>query len=304
MLDPRQIDLNLLVVFNEIYQERQISGVAKRLNLSQPAVSNALARLRRTFDDELFVRTREGMQPTPMAEQMAEPVRQALNGLTQAMNIQEQFDPSTSARHFKLALTDVAELYFMPRIIQQCALHAPHVRISTERTSRLDFMSDMGSGRVDVAIGAFKEVSDALFQRRLFKQHYVVMMRADHPLARETLNLKKYLAADHLIVDSAESPYDRINHDLDKAGVMNKAKFSVPHFTAVPYIIANSDLLVTVPQKLAESAALPFHISYQPSPLRLPLLQTNIFWHRRYNQDSGNQWLRSMISEIFTETDS
>lgn len=301
MLEPRDIDLNLLVVFNEIFQDQQISSVAKRLNLSQPAISNALARLRRTFDDQLFVRTQEGMQPTPFAEQLAEPIRLALNGLTQAMNIQENFNPATSTRHFKLALTDVAELYFMPRLIQQCADLSPQVKLSTERTTTFDLMSDMGAGKIDMAIGAFKEVSEALFQRRLFKQRYVVLMRANHPLAAGTLNLKKYLAAAHLIVDSGESPYDRINHDLDNAGVMRKAKFSVPHFTAVPYIIANSDLLVTVPQKLAESAALPFQLTYQPSPLRLPELQTNIFWHRRYNQDQGNQWLRNLIGEIFTE---
>lgn len=301
MLDPRHIDLNLLVVFNEIFQEQQISGVAKRLNLSQPAVSNALARLRRTFDDQLFVRTKDGMQPTPLAVQLSGPIRLALNGLTEAMNVQEKFDARSSSRHFRLALTDVAELYFMPRLIRQCTELAPQVRISTERTSSLDLMSDMGAGRIDIAIGAFKEVSDALFQRRLFKQHYVVMMRSDHPLAADNLTQKKYLAADHLIVDSGESPYDSINHDMEKAGVMSTARFSVPHFTAVPYIIAHSDLLVTVPQKLAESAALPFRLTYQPSPLRLPVLQTNIFWHRRYNQDQGNQWLRNLIGEIFSE---
>jgi DNA-binding transcriptional LysR family regulator len=301
MIDPRHIDLNLLVVFNEIFQEQQISSVAKRLNLSQPAVSNALARLRRTFDDQLFVRTKDGMQPTPLAEQLAEPIRSALNGLTQALNVQEKFDAATSARQFSLALTDVAELYFMPRLIQQCARLAPQVKIRTERTNSLNLMSDMGAGRIDIAIGAFKEMSDALFQRRLFKQRYVVMMRAGHPMATESLTQKKYLSAQHLIVDSSESPYDRINHDLEKAGVLNKAKFSVPHFTAVPYIIANSDLLVTVPQKLAEAAALPFQLAFQASPLRLPELQTNIFWHRRFNQDHGNQWLRNLIVDLFSE---
>lgn len=301
MLDPRNIDLNLLVVFNEIFQEQQISSVARRLNLSQPAVSNALSRLRRSFDDQLFVRTKDGMQPTPFAEQLAEPIRMALNGLTEAMNVREKFDPVLSTRHFNLALTDVAELYFMPRLIQHCTALAPQVRISTARTVQIDLMSDMGAGRTDIAIGAFKEVSDALFQRRLFRQPCVVLMRQSHPLASGPLTLKKYLSAQHLKVDSGESPYDRINHDLEKAGVMERVKFSVPHFTAVPYIIANSDLLVTVPQKLAQSAAQPFGLSLQPAPLRLPELQTNIFWHRRYNQDQGNLWLRNLISDIFTE---
>jgi len=301
MLDPRDMDLNLLVVFNEIFQEQQISGVAKRLNLSQPAVSNALARLRRTFDDALFVRTRDGMQPTPFAEQLAEPIRQALNSLTDALNRQEAFDASTSTRCFQMALTDVAELYFMPRLIQHCTSQAPGVTIRTRRTTRLDLMSEMGSGRIDLAIGAFKDVSDALFQRRLFKQPYVILMRDQHALAAQTLTLKRYLSAQHLMVDSGESPHDRINLDLEKAGVMRQVKFSVPHFTSVPYIIANSDLLATVPQKLAGSVTQPFSLTYRPAPLRLPDLQTNIFWHRRFNQDQGNVWLRTLVGEIFSE---
>jgi len=301
MLEPRNIDLNLLVVFNEIFQERQISSVAKRLNLSQPAVSNALARLRKTFDDQLFVRTKDGMQPTPCAEQLAEPIRLALNGLMQAMNVQEDFDATRSSRHFTIALTDVAELYFMPILIKQLTKSAPNIRISTQRTDDIDLMSELGSGKIDVAIGAFDAVSEALYQRRLFNQNYVVMMRAKHPLANEPITLKKLLAAEHLMVASHESPYDRINQRLEKAGVLKRVKFSVPQFTAVPYIISNSDLLVTVPQKLADSAAKPFKLHYQTTPLRLPDLQTNIFWHRRFHQDQGNQWLRNLIVEIFGE---
>jgi len=301
MPDPSNIDLNLLVVFNEIFREQQISSVAKKLNLSQPAVSNALARLRQTFNDQLFVRTKDGMQPTPFADQLAEPIRLALNGLTQAMNVQENFDAASSSRHFMIALTDVAELYFMPILIKQLAKSAPNIRISTQRTDKLNLMSELGSGKIDVAIGAFNAnaVSEALFQRRLFQQNYVVMMRAKHPLAKEAITLKKLLAAEHLLVASNESPYDRINQRLEKAGIVKRVKFSVPHFTAVPYIISNSDLLVTVPQKLAESAVMPFKLHYQITPLRLPDLQTNIFWHRRYNEDQGNQWLRNLIVTTF-----
>lgn len=163
MLDPRNIDLNLLVVFNEIFQEQEISSVAKRLNLSQPAASNALARLRKTIDDPLFVRTKEGMQPTPFAQQLAEPIRLALNGLTQAMNVQENFDAANSSRHFTIALTDVAELYFMPILIEQLAKLAPHIRISTQRTDTINLMNELGSGQVDLAIGAFDTISEALY---------------------------------------------------------------------------------------------------------------------------------------------
>jgi DNA-binding transcriptional LysR family regulator len=155
---------------------------------------------------------------------------------------------------------------------------------------------------VDLAIGAFDNVSGALYQRRLFRQNYVSMFRAGHALDRKgDITLKEFLAAEHLLVSSLESPYDRINQNLEKAGVLPRVRFRVPHFTAVPYIVSSTGLVVTVPRKLAESAAAPFGLRYVKPPLRLPSLQTNIFWHRRYNQDEGNQWLRGFISEHFAE---
>ncbi|WP_433693611.1 LysR family transcriptional regulator [Herbaspirillum seropedicae] len=304
LIEPRDIDLNLLVVFQEVFQERQISSVARRLGLSQPAVSNALARLRRSFEDELFVRTAQGMQPTPFAEQLAEPVAAALQQVARALNLQEGFSPQTSTRRFTIAMTDVGEVYFMPALIEACARCAPGVSISTVRAGAIDLKSEMESGRVDLAIGAFDNLSEALYQRRLFRQEYVSMFRIGHALdkpGRGEVSLKEFLAAEHLMVSSQESPYDRINQNLEKAGILPSVRFRVPHFTAVPYIVSSTALVVTVPRKLAESAAAPFGLRYIKPPLRLPSLQTNMFWHRRYNQDEGNVWLRGFISEHFAE---
>lgn len=301
MIELRNIDLNLLVVFQEVFQERQISKAAKQLRLSQSAVSNALARLRRTVNDELFVRTSQGMQPTPFAVQLAEPVAAALANVSLALNPQEPFNPATSSRRLTLAMTDVGEVYFMPVLIERLSSLAPHIHISTVRASTIDLKAEMEVGRVDLAIGAFDDVSTGYYQRRLFRQHYVSMFRAGHPLGQGTLTLKRFLAAKHLFVSSLESPYDSINQLLEKAGVRSATRFSVPHFTAVPYIVSTTDLVVTVPQKLAERAAAPFNLEYLRPPLRLPSLQTNVFWHRRFNQDEGNQWLRNLVAEIFSE---
>ncbi|MES2072289.1 MAG: LysR family transcriptional regulator [Pseudomonadota bacterium] len=301
MIEPRELDLNLLVIFQEVFQEKQISAVAKKLGLSQPAVSNALARLRRSFGDELFVRTALGMQPTPFAEQLAEPIGAALAQVSRALNQHEHFEPGASRRHFTIAMTDVGEVYFMPVLVEKCRALAPQLQIGTVRASSIDLKAEMEAGRVDLAIGAFDNLSGALYQRRLFKQDYVCMFRAGHPLAAAKLALKDFLAAQHLIVASLESPYDSINQSLEKAGVRAAAQFSVPHFVAVPYIVSSTDLLVTVPQKLAERAAAPFNLQYVKPPLRLPSLQTNMFWHRRYNQDQGNQWLRGFIADHFAE---
>ncbi|MFZ6725113.1 LysR family transcriptional regulator [Undibacterium sp. MH2W] len=301
MLEAKDIDLNLLVIFQRVFQERQISAVARQLGLSQPAVSNALARLRRTVGDELFVRTATGMQPTPRAEQLADSVTIALREITQALNPQEDFEAGVSQRQFTVAMTDVGEVYFMPLLAAKLHTCAPSLRLRTVRASSVDLKTEMESGHVDLAIGAFDDLSEAWYQRRLFQQNYVCMFRQDHPLAGKPLDIKEFLAAQHLIVASQEQPYININQTLEKAGIIAAAHFSVPHFVAVPYIVSTSDLLVTVPQKLAERAAAPFGLVYTTPPLRLPSLQTNVFWHRRYHQDAGNLWLRNFIAEQFAE---
>jgi len=301
MIEPSSIDLNLLSVFQEVYRERQISAAARRLGLTQSAVSNALARLRRTFGDELFVRTAHGMQPTPLAQQMAEPIGAAMAQVALALSQRSRFDPGTSARRFTLAMTDVGEVYFMPVLIERCRAAAPGVEIASIRAVGLTLKDDMETGRVDLAIGAFEDVSEALYHRALFRQPFVSMFRKAHPLARGEVDLARFVAAPHLIVDAAQSPYDRINGLLEKAGVTAGARFRVPHFTAVPYIVSTSDLVVTVPQKLAESAASPFGLKWIEPPLALPTLQTNVFWHRRFNHDPGIQWLRGLIADVFAE---
>ncbi|MVW63578.1 LysR family transcriptional regulator [Massilia sp. NEAU-DD11] len=301
MIEPSSIDLNLLSVFQEVYRERQISAAARRLGLTQSAVSNALARLRRTFGDELFVRTAYGMQPTPLAQQMAEPIGAAMAQVALALSQRSRFDPATGARRFTLAMTDVGEVYFMPVLIERCRTVAPNVEIASLRANGLTLKDDMETGRVDLAIGAFEDVSEALYHRALFRQPFVSMFRKDHPLAKGKVDLERFVATPHLIVDAAQSPYDRINGLLEKAGVTAGARFRVPHFTAVPYIVSTSELVVTVPQKLAESAASPFGLKWIEPPLALPALQTNVFWHRRFNHDPGIQWLRGLIADVFAE---
>nr|CUV24763.1 HTH-type transcriptional activator NagR [Ralstonia solanacearum]CUV36708.1 HTH-type transcriptional activator NagR [Ralstonia solanacearum]CUV42148.1 HTH-type transcriptional activator NagR [Ralstonia solanacearum]CUV60410.1 HTH-type transcriptional activator NagR [Ralstonia solanacearum] len=306
MLNLRDVDLNLLVVFQEILREKRIATVAQRLGLSQPAVSNALARLRQTFDDELFVRTPRGMMPTARAEQLAEPVAMALDMLQRAFGQRTHFEAATSTRTFTIAMSDVGEVYFMPVLAQLCTEQAPGVRIDTLRAGAFDMKVGMESGAIDLAIGAFDDLSgESVFQRRLFQQDYVTMFRRGHPLEPAAqagrLTLERFRAASHLVVASSASPYNAIGPLLDKAGISQSARFSVPHFVAVPYIVSTTDLVVTVPRKLAERAAPPFGLQFVPPPLKLPALQTNVFWHRRFHQDAGNQWLRNLVARHFAE---
>ena len=258
------IDLNLLAVFQHVYRERQISAAARRLGLTQSAVSNALARLRKTFGDELFVRTAQGMQPTPFAEQLAEPIGAALAHVALALNYRSGFDPASSERTFTIALTDVGEVYFMPVLIERCRRLAPGVRVRSVRAGSIALKEEMETGRVDVAIGAFDDMSEALFQRHLFRQRFVTLLRAGHPLMHGAVDIERFVGAAHLLVEAVDSPYDRINGLLAKAGVVPAA--SVPHFTAVPYIVGAGDLVVTVPQSWP--SAPPRHSAWRGSSRR------------------------------------
>jgi DNA-binding transcriptional LysR family regulator len=243
------------------------------------------------------------MQPTPLAQQLADPVAAALANITKALNQHEAFDIPSSQRHFTIAMTDVGEMYFMPILVEQCRQHAPQVKISTIRANSVDLMAEMETGRIDLALGAFDEISGALYHRRLFQQDYVCLYRQHHPVLKEGITSKEFLSAEHLIVSTKESPYDKINQILEKAGITASANFKVPHFSAVPYIVSTTDLVATVPQKLAASAAAPFRLAYTKVPIKLPRLQTNIFWHRRFAQDEGNQWLRNLLVELFSDSD-
>ena len=301
MRELKDLDLNLLVVFQQMYQARHVSQVARNLGVSQPTVSNALARLRRTFGDELFVRTAQGMQPTPYAQRISEPIAHALASVTAALNQQEQFDAASSERRFVIAMTDVGEIHFMPALVAHCTKVAPGVGISSVRANALNWQEHMETGQVDLAIGAFTDIAESLFHRRLFSQQYLTMFRHGHRFEGRKIGMKEFLTAQHLFVTSRESPYDQINARLEKAGVARSVNFQVPHFTAVPYIVSSTDMVVTVPARLAQQACGPFGLSTVVPPLRLPALHTSVFWHRRYNQDSGNQWLRGVIAACFTE---
>jgi DNA-binding transcriptional LysR family regulator len=192
-------------------------------------------------------------------------------------------------------------MYFMPKLIEACAARAPLVDIASVRAGLVDLRTEMEAGKVDLAIGAFDDAPAVLYQRRLFHQDYVSMFRIGHVLGGEAMTLARFSAARHLVVTSMESPYDSINAALAKTGIAPDSTFSVPHFAAVPYIVSTTDLVATVPLKLAERAAGPFQLQVAASPLGLPSLQTNMFWHRRYNQDEGSRWLRALVAELFAE---
>ena len=298
-MELHQLDLNLLVVFNQLLVERRVSRVAENLGITQPAVSNSLAKLRRLFGDELFLRTPQGMQPTPYAEQLAESVTYALGMIHSGINQTMGFEPATARRAFTIGMTDIGEIYFLPSLLERLAQAAPGVTLSTVRNTAVNLRDEMESGKVDLAIGLLPQLKAGFFQRRLFSQSYVCLMRRGHRLDKRRITLAEYAAAQHLVVVSAGTGHGKVDELLQRSGVERQVRLTVPHYVSVGHILQTSDLVSTVPERLADRLLEPFGLVKLPHPAKLPDVAIHVFWHAKYHRSPANRWLRGMVFELF-----
>jgi len=300
-MELKDIDLNLLVVFNQLLVERRVSKVAENLDLTQPAVSNALARLRKLLGDELFLRTPAGMEPTPFADQLAESVTYALGMIHSAINQRTSFDPHSSTRSFTIGMTDIGEIYFLPTLMDRLRQEAPGVSLSTVRNTAVNLKDEMEAGKVDLAIGLLPQLKAGFFQRRLFRQRYVCLFRKGHRLDKKKISLAEFSSAEHLVVVSAGTGHGKVDELLKRSGVDRNIRLTVPHFVGVGHILQATDLVATVPERLAQRLIGPFGLACVGHPATLPEVAINVFWHAKYHKEPANQWLRSLVFDTFVD---
>jgi DNA-binding transcriptional LysR family regulator len=303
-VELQDLDLNLLVVLNQLLAERSVSKAARTLGISQPAISNSLAKLRKILGDPLFLRTGKGMEPTPYADQLAEPVSYALGMIHSSLNQHTSFHPAESKRVFTIGMTDIGEIYFLPTLMRRLRHEAPSVAVSTMRNTSVNLQDDLQSGKVDLAIGLLPQLKAGFFQRRLFTQSYVCLMRRAHPLNRRQLSIEEYQSAQHLRVIAAETGHGRIDELLQRSGVERKFPLTVPHYVCVGHILQGSDMIATVPEKLADKLLEPFQLAKLPLPAKLPDVAITVFWHAKYHRAPANQWLRTVLFELFGDSES
>jgi len=301
-MELSDIDLNQLVLFQQLIAERRVSKVAENLGLTQPAVSNSLAKLRRLLGDELFLRTPAGMVPTPFAEQLAEPIGYALGMIHSGLNQQTRFDPASVKRSMTIGMTDIGEIVFLPALVEHLRQVAPGVTLNTVRNVATNLREDMESGRVDLAIGPLPQLKAGFFQRRLFKQRYVCLFRQGHPLERKRLSVADFQSAEHLTVVSAGTGHGAVDDLLRKAGIQRNVRLSVPHFVGVGHILGQTDLVATVTERLAESLSGPFHLVSRRHPVDLPEVSINVFWHAKVHRSPAHQWLRGVVFDLFGDS--
>ncbi|VVE88510.1 LysR family transcriptional regulator [Pandoraea bronchicola] len=303
-MDLHSVDLNLLVVFQHLYNARRVSRVAETLGVTQPAVSNSLARLRKLFNDELFIRTSRGMLPTPMAIELAEPVATALDALHGVFNRQLAFDPATSQRAFQIAMTDIGEVHFLPKLMHALGEQAPGITVSTVRNTAVNLREEMAAGQVDLAVGHLPDLTAEFFQRRLFRQKYVCMFRPGHPLdkpKKTRMAREDFERAEQVMVIAAGTGHGQVDDFMARAHVQRNIRLRVPHFVALADILHATDLIATVTEKFALRSAQHFGLRYVDHPLDLPDVQINLFWHARYHQEPASRWMRTLLFDLFSE---
>ena len=300
-MELHEVDLNLLVVFNQLLVERRVTKVAENLGISQPAVSNSLAKLRKLCGDELFLRTPKGMEPTPYAEQLAESVSYALAMLHSGLNQRTSFEPSSAKRSFTIGMTDIGEIYFLPELLERLHRDAPGVSLSTVRNTAVNLRDDLESGKVDLAIGLLPNLKAGFFQRRLFTHDYVCLVRQGHRLDKRRMSLAEFSAAEHLLVVSAGTGHGKVDELLQRSGIERLIRLTVPHYVSVGHILQRSDLVATVPDRLADRLVEPFGLVKVPHPAKLPDIAINVFWHAKYHRSPASRWLRGVVFELFSD---
>ena len=298
-LQDLNLDVNLLVIFDTILSERNISVAAERLELAQPTVSNALNRLRRITGDQLFVRTSRGMEPTPHAERIALPLRQVLATLRSTLRAPRGFDPATAERTFNLFLTDLGEAYFLPRLLTRLRTLAPGVKLVTLPIPDRNPQYALESGEVDLAIGNLPKLKTGFYQQRLFREHYICIARADHPLFEGNMTAEKFGRASHAVVLPHGTGHGIVEQTMHKLGLQDRIMLRVQNFLVLPTIVANTDLVAIVPHSVASELSAEHALKLAIPPIPLPEFDIRQCWHKRFHTDTGNQWLRSQIAQLF-----
>ncbi len=295
----RGIDLNLLTVFDAVMREESFSRAAGTLGMTQPAVSNAVARLRHTFDDPLFVRTRYGMTPTERASELIGPVREALGILQETLDSATAFDPARSNRTFRLAMGDYGELILLPALLRLFGDCGGDMTVQVDPESDVDSLAGLKRGAVDFFFD-YRPPDDAQLDAcSLGDEEVVVIARQAHPLAGKRLTKKTYLAAKHVVLTQRDASRTLLESLWPQhESIPRKVMARVRQYAAMPSLVVQTDCLATLPRRMAELSAQRFPLEIYPLPFSSRRVPSYMIWHRSRARDKGHRWLKQAIQEM------
>lgn len=304
MMDYRRVDLNLLVVLDALLDECGVTATSRRLGMSQPNVSFALTKLRAQFADELLVRVGNRMQPTTLAESLRDPLRRFLAVIEGEILVDRNFYPLESDRRFVVSTSDIGELVFLPRLMEQLALEAPGITLECRSMSPVELAKAMAEGAVDLALGYFPDLKGSGFlTQTLFSHPFTCIARQNHPLARPGWSLEDFLSLGHIVVAQRGRSQELFEGRLEQLGLARRIQLLSPHFMSVPLLISGSDLISTVPAAVGEVFATMAPLQLLSPPMDTPMISIQQFWHRRVHDDPAIRWLRGLIARFFLNQD-
>ena len=296
-MDIRNVDLNLLVALDALLAERSVSRAAVRLRLSQPAASALLARLRELFGDPLLLRSARGMLPTPRALELLGPVKRVLDEIDALVQPRSAFDPASALHSFTLSASDYVEYALLPTLVDYLERKAPGVRLAVRPLDVQTVATQMESGEVDLCITGLQNAPAGLHTQPLYIERMVSVVRRNHPGIGARLTLEKFCSLEHILVSVRGSSFSaRIDEALAALGRKRRVRLAVPHFLLVPEIVARSDMISALPERLARGYARKLRI-LEP-PLDIPGFTVGQIWHERNQREPAQQWLRKLLLEL------
>ncbi|MFO1160226.1 MAG: LysR family transcriptional regulator [Reyranellaceae bacterium] len=297
-----RIDLNLFVVFDAIFSEGSITRAGRRLNLSQPAISHALARLRGLCDDPLFVRNGHAMAPTPRARQMISPVRDALQGFEASLASTDRFDPGAVGKRFVIGVQGVAEPIVAPVLMRAIAKAAPRVDISLVRPDRRELERELAAGTIDLAIDVLLPLPDDIRRLHLGAERLTVVARRGHPKLGKALTLAGYLALEHIQVSQRRRGLSAEDFELSRQDLRRRVRLRCQNYFGACRVVSATDLVLTMPERYARIINPHFGNRLLPFPLDVAAFDTYAYWHANSDDDPANRWLRSQVFQTFGKT--
>lgn len=292
------IDLRLLAIVSDLIRTRSVSRTASNLELTQSSVSMALAKLRRHFNDPLFVRTSTGMDPTPHGSALIPLLQQAEGLLQTALDHHVVFDPRSSERCFNIYSTDIAQITMMPRLMKWLQEMAPSVRVELHRISD-DTPKLLETGQADLMVGFVGPLGAGFCQQRLFKEKFVCAVRRSHSIIGDSFTLEQYQAETHLAVATCGTRHTMLEQAFEAKSVRRKIGLVVSSFLGIAPIITTLGYVATLPEQLALDLAQDGSIRVLPLPLNVPPYFIAQYWHERYTHDPASRWIRSVIAKLF-----
>lgn len=298
-MNINDIDLNLLRVFEAVFIEENISRASERLGISQPATSNALNRLRQTFNDPLFVRSGGSMVPTPRAEEIAEPIRSALALIQSSLDTGHNFDYTKASATFNLAMSDYSEYIIMPHLLKIIATSAPGITIQTHPIEGGNLGKAILKRKIDLAIGNIPFLSDGSRSQRLLSDHFVCMVRQNHPTIKDKLDMKHFLEYGQITLNPRARAFrSPVDDYLNEEGLKRRVVMRIPNALALPALVEDTDFIAIVPFRIAKRFCEIYDLKQLDFPIEISPITIKQYWHERVHKEPGHQWLRQTLYNI------